>query len=236
MALQVYQRCEIASLSQRLLEPKLNHAAVARAVHCDVGTVKRWLKQLKQSKDLTDAPLSGWPRARSLARLLFSCSFERRALKNTCTLSLRLSRTRFGNLNVFRDESPILFRWLKKCFCCLYVFLATCFHGSWCMKKLSWLRLWQKVENSVLKSLIDPENTDEHSEKSSCFFGLIDITVLRRTLSFPRVRAIVCENVNELDKHTLSIVRKVRNGDWCPNSVCGRMSRKPMNFSCLFDS
>ena len=59
MALQVYQRYEIVFLSQHPLGPKLSHMAVAKAVHCDEKTVKRWLKRWKQSKDLTDAPRSG---------------------------------------------------------------------------------------------------------------------------------------------------------------------------------
>jgi transposase len=63
MAVQVYQRYEIIFLSQHPLGPKLSHTAVAKAVHCGVTTVKRWLKRWKQSKDLTDAPRSGRPRA-----------------------------------------------------------------------------------------------------------------------------------------------------------------------------
>lgn len=63
MALQVYQRYEIVFLSQHPLGPKLSHTAVAKAIHCDVKTVKRWLKRWQQSKDLTDAPRSGRPRA-----------------------------------------------------------------------------------------------------------------------------------------------------------------------------
>jgi len=45
------------------LGPKLSHAAVAKAVHCGVTTVKYWLKRWKQSKDLTDSNRSGRPRA-----------------------------------------------------------------------------------------------------------------------------------------------------------------------------
>ncbi|CAM4896260.1 unnamed protein product [Rotaria socialis] len=59
MALQVYQRYEIAFLSQHPLGPKLSHMAVVKAVHCDKKTVKRWFKRWKQSKDLSDAPRSG---------------------------------------------------------------------------------------------------------------------------------------------------------------------------------
>lgn len=58
----MYQRYEIVFLSQHSLGPKLSHTAVANVVHCDVKTVKRWLKRWKQSKDLTDAPRSGRPR------------------------------------------------------------------------------------------------------------------------------------------------------------------------------
>lgn len=63
MTLEVYQRYELVFLSEHTLGPKLSHAAVAKAVHCSVTTVKRWLKRWKQSKDLTDAPGSGRPRA-----------------------------------------------------------------------------------------------------------------------------------------------------------------------------
>jgi len=36
--------------------------AVAKAIHCDVKTVKRWLKRWNQSKDMSDTPRSGRPR------------------------------------------------------------------------------------------------------------------------------------------------------------------------------
>ncbi|CAF1556304.1 unnamed protein product [Adineta ricciae] len=63
MALEVYQRYEIVFLSEHPLGPKLSHSAVAKAVHCGVTAVKHWLKRWKQSKDLTNAPRSGRPRA-----------------------------------------------------------------------------------------------------------------------------------------------------------------------------
>jgi transposase len=63
MALPVYQRYEIIFLSQHLMGPKLSHAAVAKAVRCDISTVKYWLKRWKQSKDLSDLTRSGRPRA-----------------------------------------------------------------------------------------------------------------------------------------------------------------------------
>jgi transposase len=63
MALPVYQRYEIIFLSQHLMGPKLSHVAVAKAVRCDISTVKYWLKRWKQSKDLSDLTRSGRPRA-----------------------------------------------------------------------------------------------------------------------------------------------------------------------------
>jgi transposase len=63
MALPLHQRYEIVFLSQHSLGPKLSHAAVAKAVHCGVTTVKYWLKRWKQSKDLTDSNRTGRPRA-----------------------------------------------------------------------------------------------------------------------------------------------------------------------------
>jgi transposase len=45
------------------LGPKLSHAAVAKAIHCGVSTVKYWLKRWKQSKDLTNSNRTGRPRA-----------------------------------------------------------------------------------------------------------------------------------------------------------------------------
>ena len=63
MALQVYQRYEIIVLFQHPLGPKLSHMAIAKAVFCDITTIKCWLKRWKQSIDLTDAPQSGRPHA-----------------------------------------------------------------------------------------------------------------------------------------------------------------------------
>ena len=40
---------------------KLNHGAVAKAVQCDVTTVKYSIKRWKQSKDLSDSIRSGRP-------------------------------------------------------------------------------------------------------------------------------------------------------------------------------
>ena len=37
------------------MDPKLSHAAVAKAVKCDVPTMKYWLKRWRQSKDLRPA-------------------------------------------------------------------------------------------------------------------------------------------------------------------------------------
>jgi len=63
MALPLHERYEIIFLSQHPLGPKLSNTAVAKAVHCGVTTVKRWLKRWKQSKDLSDSSRSGRPRA-----------------------------------------------------------------------------------------------------------------------------------------------------------------------------
>lgn len=46
--------------------PKLSHAVVAKAVKCDVSTVKYWLKRWKQSKDLSDLSRSSRPRATTI--------------------------------------------------------------------------------------------------------------------------------------------------------------------------
>ena len=58
----MHRQDEIIFLSQHSIGPKLNHAAVAKAVKCDVITVKYGLKQWKQSKDLSDSIRSGRPR------------------------------------------------------------------------------------------------------------------------------------------------------------------------------
>ena len=63
MILPVYQRYEIIFLSQHSMDPKLRYVAVAKAVECDVTAVKYWLKQWKQSKDLSDSIRFGRPRA-----------------------------------------------------------------------------------------------------------------------------------------------------------------------------
>ena len=44
------------------MDPKLSHGVVAKAVKCDVATVKYWFKRWKQSKDLSDSTRSGRPR------------------------------------------------------------------------------------------------------------------------------------------------------------------------------
>ena len=46
-------------LSQHSMGPKLSHVAIAKAVKCDVTTAKYWLKQWKQSKDVSDSIRSG---------------------------------------------------------------------------------------------------------------------------------------------------------------------------------
>ena len=62
MVLPVHQRYEVMFLSQHLMDPKLSHVAVAKAVKSDVTTVKYWLKRWKQSKDLSDSFRSDRPR------------------------------------------------------------------------------------------------------------------------------------------------------------------------------
>ena len=59
MVLTVHRRYEVIFLSQRSMGPKLSHAAVAKAVKCDVTTVKYWLERWKQSKGLSDSIRSG---------------------------------------------------------------------------------------------------------------------------------------------------------------------------------
>ena len=66
MVLPVHQRYEIIFLFQHLMGSELNHTIVAKAVKCHVTRVKYWLKQWKQSKDLTDSIRSGRPRGTTL--------------------------------------------------------------------------------------------------------------------------------------------------------------------------
>jgi transposase len=63
MALPIHKRYEIVFLSSHPLGPKLGRTAVAKAVKCDRKAVKYWLDRYKESKDLTDLPRSGRPRA-----------------------------------------------------------------------------------------------------------------------------------------------------------------------------
>ena len=63
MPLPIHKRYEIICLSNYPKGPQLNHADVAKAVHCSIYTVKYWLDRWKQSKDLTDSNRSGRPRA-----------------------------------------------------------------------------------------------------------------------------------------------------------------------------
>lgn len=63
MALPVHKRYEIVFLSCHPLGPKLGLRATASAVSCDKKTVKYWLDRWTESKDLTDLPRSGRPRA-----------------------------------------------------------------------------------------------------------------------------------------------------------------------------
>ena len=59
MSLPIHKRYEIIFLSNYPKGPQLNHADVAKAVHCSTYTVKYWLDRWKQSKDLTDSNRSG---------------------------------------------------------------------------------------------------------------------------------------------------------------------------------
>ena len=61
MVIPVHLWYEIIFLTQHLIGPKRSHASVAKAVKCDVTTVKYWLKRWKQSKDLSDSIRSGRP-------------------------------------------------------------------------------------------------------------------------------------------------------------------------------
>ena len=62
-SLPIHKRYEIIFLSDRPKGPQLNHADVAKAVHCSIYIVKYWLGRWKQSKDLTDSNRSGRARA-----------------------------------------------------------------------------------------------------------------------------------------------------------------------------
>ena len=61
MSLPIHERHEIIFLSNQSKGPQLNHADVAKAVHCSIYTVKYGLDRWKQSKDLTDSNRSGRP-------------------------------------------------------------------------------------------------------------------------------------------------------------------------------
>ena len=106
MALQVYQWYEIIFLSQHPLGPKVSHTAVAKAVHCDVKTVKRWLKRWKQSKDLTDAPRSGRP-----SKLNFNeirSSYKQTASQRIPRTTVQRAAKKMGLRRVKRRRSPVL--------------------------------------------------------------------------------------------------------------------------------
>lgn len=63
MALPIHKRYEIVFLSLHPLGPKLSLTAVAKVVKCGKSTVKHWLDRWKESKDLTNLPVSGRSRA-----------------------------------------------------------------------------------------------------------------------------------------------------------------------------
>ena len=62
MVLPVHRRYEIIFyLNIQWIYPKLSHADVAKAVKCDVTTMKYWLRLWKQANDLNDSIRSGRP-------------------------------------------------------------------------------------------------------------------------------------------------------------------------------
>ncbi len=63
MSLPIHKRYEIIFLSCHPRGPKLGLKRVAKVVKCHKKTVKYWLDRWKESKDLTDLPRSGPPRA-----------------------------------------------------------------------------------------------------------------------------------------------------------------------------
>ena len=63
MSLPIHKRYKIIFFCNHLKGPQLNHADVAKTVHCSIYTVKYWLDRWEQSKDLTDSNHSGRARA-----------------------------------------------------------------------------------------------------------------------------------------------------------------------------
>ncbi|CAF3033805.1 unnamed protein product [Rotaria socialis] len=62
MPLPIHVRYEIVFLSNHPKGPQQSHMDVAKAVHCNISTVKYWLNRWTQSKDLTHSTRSGRPR------------------------------------------------------------------------------------------------------------------------------------------------------------------------------
>ena len=63
MSLQIHKRYETRFVSNHTKGPQLNHADVAKAVHCSIYAVKYWLDRWKQYKDLTGSKRSSRSRA-----------------------------------------------------------------------------------------------------------------------------------------------------------------------------
>ncbi|CAF3421339.1 unnamed protein product [Rotaria socialis] len=62
MPLPIHVRYEIVFLSNHPKGPQQSHMDVAKAVHCNISTVKYWLNRWTQSKDLIHSTRSGRPR------------------------------------------------------------------------------------------------------------------------------------------------------------------------------
>ena len=66
MFLPVHRQYEIIFLSQHSMGSKPSHAAVAKAVKCDMTTVRYWLERWKQTKDWSDSIRLGRTQATTL--------------------------------------------------------------------------------------------------------------------------------------------------------------------------
>jgi transposase len=120
MHVPIHKRYEIIFLSSHPLGPKLSLKAVAKAVKCGKTTVKYWLDQWKKSKDLTDLPLCGRPRATtpkqdktivSLAnRETFATSrdIQNRLKRKRVDISPRTIQRRFNEAGA--KFSPLMFK------------------------------------------------------------------------------------------------------------------------------
>ena len=62
MSLQIKKKWEIVFLSKHPLDPKLNNAAIAKHVHCNINTVRFWLRRYDTTGDVEEIEKEGRPR------------------------------------------------------------------------------------------------------------------------------------------------------------------------------